>query len=97
MQRLIFDGQQLDDEKMVFNYNIRRGSTIDLQLPLHLHAPLSYWIAGSINITIVTLLGMRFVIRVKGTDTIAHVKSCIQIVKAIPSGEHFKPGSEHNS
>lgn len=87
MQRLIFDGQQLEDKKLVFDYNIQRQSTIDLQLPLHLRAPLSNWIAGSINITIKTLTGKTFLIRAKGTDTIDNVKSRIQNTEAIASGE----------
>ena len=88
MQRLIFDGQQLDDKKLVFDYNIQKQSTIDLQLPSHLHAPLSNWIAGSINITIKPLKGETFLIRAKGTDTIDNVKSRIQNAEAIASGEH---------
>jgi hypothetical protein len=87
VQRLIFDGQQLEDKKLVFNYNIQRQSTVDLQLPSHLHAPLSYWIAGSINITIKPLFREKFLIRVKGSDTIDNVKSRIQNAEAIASGE----------
>ena len=88
MQRLIFDGQQLEDKKLVFDYNIQRQSTVDLQLPFHSHAPLSNWIAGFINITIKPLKGETFLIRVKGTDTIDNVKSRIQNAEAIASGEH---------
>ena len=88
MQRLIFDGQQLEDKKLIFDYNIQRESTVDLELPLHLHAPLSNWIAGSINITIKPLKGDTFLIRAKGTDTIDNVKSRIQNAKAIAAGEH---------
>ena len=92
MQRLIFNGQQLEDKRLLFDYNIQRQSTVDLQLPIHFQAPLSYWFAGSINITIVTLTGKRFVIRAKGTDTTVHVKSRIQNVEAIPSGEYPNQG-----
>ena len=88
MQQLIFDGQQLEDKKLVFDYNIQRESKVDLQLPSHLQVPLPNWIAGSINITIVTLTGKKFVIRVKGTDTIDNVKSHIQNAEAIMAGEH---------
>ena len=88
MQLLIFNGQQLVDKKLVFDYNIKKESTVDLQLPVHLHAPLSYWIAGSINITIKFLTGHSILIHIKGTDTIDHVKSCIQILRGIPSGEY---------
>ena len=100
MQQLIFNGQLLEDKNLVFDYDIQRESMVDLQLPFHrkfhLHAPLPNWITGSINITIVNTKGKTYVIRVKGTDTIDNVKSRIQNVDGIPSGEHFKPGSEHN-
>ena len=94
---LIFGGQQLEDKKMVFDYNILEGSTVDLQLPLHMNAPLSYWTAGSINITIDdTLTKKTFLIRVKGTDTIDDLKLRIQNVENSPPGEHSKAGSKHN-
>ena len=96
MLQLIFDGQHLDDIKLVLDYNIQRKSTVDLQLPFDLHAPFPKWIKRSINITIITLTGKRFVISAKGTDTIHYVKSRIQDVEFIPPGEHAKPGSEHN-
>ena len=96
MLQLIFDGQQLEDNKLVFNYNIKKGSTVDLQLPFHLHAPFPNWITESIDITIISLTGMRFMIRVKGTDTINDVKLRIQNAIDLPSGEHSKPGPEHN-
>ena len=94
MLQLIFDGQQLEDEKLVFDYNVQRESTVDLQLPFNLHAPFPNWITESINITILSLTGMRFVIRVKGTDTIDDIKLCIQKAIDLPSGEHSKPSSE---
>ena len=100
MQQLILDGQQLEDKKLVFGYNIQRESTVDLQLPFHrkfhLHAPLPNWIAGTINITIVNTKGKTFVVRVKGTDTIENVKSRIQNVDGIASGEYSKPILEHD-
>ena len=88
MQRMIFDGQQLEDKRLIFDYNIQRLSTIDLQLPFHLHASLSNWIAGSFTITIKPLKGETFLIRAKGTDTIDDVKLRIQNAEAIASGEH---------
>ena len=88
MQRLIFDGQQLEDKRLIFDYNIQRQSTIDLQLPFHLQAPLSNWIAGSLNINIKPLKGETFLVRAKGTDTIDDVKLRIQNAEAIASGEH---------
>ena len=84
MQQLIFGGQQLEDKKLVFDYNILRGSTVDLQLPFHMNAPLSYWTDGSINITIETVSGGIFLIHVKGTDTIDDVKSRIRNVENRP-------------
>ena len=90
MQRLIFVGQELEDKKLVLDYPILPGSTVDLHLPLHMHAPLSYWIVGPINITIKTLRGRSFVICVKGTDTIYNVKLRILNVEGILPGEHSK-------
>ena len=86
MQRLIFDGGQLEDKKLIFDYNIQRQSTVDLQLPSHLQVPLSNWTAGSINITIKSLKRETFLIRAKDTDTIDDVKSRIQNAEAIASG-----------
>ena len=88
MQQLIFDGQQLEDEKLVFDYNIQRYSKLDLQLPSHLHTPLPDWIARSIQIFIETLTGKTMTIGVKGTDTINDVKLRIQNMDGTPPGEH---------
>jgi hypothetical protein len=92
MLQLIFDGQQLEDKMLVFDYNIQKESMVDLQLPFHLHAPLPNWIVGSINIYIKIVTGKTYLIRVKGTDTIANVKSQIQqnleVMSAIPPSEH---------
>ena len=98
MQQLIFNGQQLEDKKRFFDYNIQTEATLDLQIPLHLHAPLPDWIAGSINIFIKNLTGKIITIRVKGIDTIYNVKSRIQDKEEFPPGEHSKlePDSEHN-
>ena len=96
MQQLIFGGQQLDDKKLVFDYNILEGSTVDLQLPFHTHTPLSYWTAGSMNINVETMTKKTFQIRVKGTDTIQNVKSRIQNVENLPPCMNSKAGSEHN-
>jgi hypothetical protein len=75
MQQLIFDGQQFDDKKLVFDYDIQRESMVDLLLlPLHLHAPLPEWIVGFIYIHVKCLTGKTLRILVKGTDTIDNVK-----------------------
>jgi hypothetical protein len=88
VQRLIFDGQQLEDKKLVFDYNIQRQSKVDLQLPSHLNAPLSNWIAESMDIFIrLCYSGRVFLIRAKRSDTIGNVKSRIQNAVAIASGE----------
>ena len=83
---------------LVFDYNIQRGSTVDLQLPFHLDALLPDWITGSIDMTIINeegeILGIPF--RVKGTDTIENVRSRIQKMEGIPSGRHSRSGSGHN-
>ena len=94
MPQLIFDGQQLEDKKLVFDYNIQRESTVDLLLLLHV--PFPSWITISRAITVKTPTGKTFLIYVKGTDTIDYVKSRIQDQEGIPPGEHSEPGSEHN-
>ena len=96
MQQLIFGEQELEYKKLVFDYNILKGSMVDLQLPPDMHAPLSYWIARTINITILILTGKTVLIRVKGTDTIGDVKLRIQNVEYLAPGWHSKPGSEQN-
>lgn len=93
---MIFDGQQLEDIKLVFDYNIQRESTVDLQLPLHLHIPFPNWIVGSINTFVKFMTGKNLSILVKGTDTIYNVKLRIYDWEGVPPGEHSKPGSEHN-
>ena len=95
MQQLIFEGHLLEDKKLVFDYNIQRGSSVDLQIPAHTHTPLPYWIAGSINISVKCSTGHISQIRAKGTDTIDNVKSRIQNVCGIP-GERSKPGSKRS-
>ena len=96
VQRLIFDGHELEDKKLLFDYNIQRGSTIDLQLPNDLHTPLSKWIAGSINITIKPFIGKSFVVRAKVDESIYTLKSRIMNVHPIEACEHFIPGSKHS-
>ena len=90
MQQLFFNGQQLEDKRLVFDYNIRSKATLALQLPSYLHAPLPDWTAGSMSIFIKTLTGKTIVIRVKGTDTIDNVKLRIQEKEYIPPGELFQ-------
>ena len=98
MQQLFFNGRQLKDKKLVFDYNIHSESTLDLQPPLHLHAPLPNWIAGSINITILMLTGRFLMIGVKGIDTAHNLKSRIYDLEGFPPGEHSKlEPSEHKN
>ena len=97
--QLVFDGQQLEDKKLVFDYNIQSESTLDL-LPhhsLHLHAPFPNWIIDdSIIITIRTLTWRTFQIHFENTNTIEYVKSRIQDMENIPTGGQSKPDLEHN-
>ena len=100
MQQLIFGGQELQDKNLVLDYNILKGSTVDLQLPaLHMHKPLSFWTSGgpltSIQIFVKTLTGRTPTIRVCGIDTIKVVKFRVQDMEGIPACEHFKTGSKH--
>ena len=96
MQMLIFGGQQLEDKKLVFDYNILEGSTVDLQLPRRMDAPLSYWTAGSIQICIKTPTGKNITILAKGHDTIENVKSRIYNKEDISVGEHSNQSSKRN-
>ena len=91
MQQLIFDGRELDDKKLVLDYNIQRDSTLDLMTPFNLYTPLPNWIAGSVNITVKTTTGKTLLFRVKGTDTIENLKSHIQNREGISPGEDSKP------
>ena len=95
MQQLIFGGQQLEDKKLVFDYNILEGSTVDLQLPLHMHVPLSDW-TGSGQVYIKSLTGKTFALDAKVTDTIGNIKSRMYNRLDILPGEHFKPSLERN-
>ena len=67
VQQLIFDRKQLEDDYMLFDYDIQSDSTIHLELPFD--APLSRWRDGSMLITIKSISGSStFPIRVKGSD-----------------------------
>ena len=101
MQRLIFGGQQLQDENQVLNYNILEESMVDLQLPaLHMHNPLSFWtdagLPGSIKLFFKTLTGKTLTIPCYFTDTIDIVKFRVQDKEGFAIGEYFKTGPEHN-
>lgn len=89
MQRLIFNGKQLEDEDMLFDYHdIQHNSTIHLELPFD--TPLSHWRDGSMLITIGNLTGSTFPIRVKGSDTTNDLKAHVWHAQGLPSGECYK-------
>ena len=76
-QRLISAGRPLHDEKTLSDYNVQKGST--LQLLLKLRFP------QYLKIFVTTVSGKPFTLDVHGCDTIKKLKAEIKDKKGIPS------------
>ena len=72
--RLIYAGKQMEDDRMVCEYNIQPGSSIHLVLRLR----------GGMQIFVKTLNGKTITVEVDALETIRNVKAKIQDKEGIP-------------
>lgn len=75
MQRLFFGAEELENDRIIFDYKIQEWS--HLQLSVHL--------PGDMQIFVETFSGSTTIVEVESSDTIERVKSKIQDIRGTPA------------